>query len=80
MRPYHALALLPALGILIGVPFVNHVHRYVLGMPFLLFWIVLWVVLTSVVMALIGALDRRAARTAADLTPPSPQSRDTWPR
>jgi Protein of unknown function (DUF3311) len=29
----------------------------VLGMPFILFWIVMWVVLTSVIMAIIYNLD-----------------------
>ena len=66
LRPYHALALLPALGILLGVPFANRVHASVLGLPFLLFWILVCVVLTSAVMALVGTLDRRAeAREAA---------------
>jgi len=69
MRPHHLLALLPVLGILIGVPFANHVHRYVLGMPFLLFWIVLCVVSTAAVMALITALDDRAAAPSDDRDP-----------
>jgi hypothetical protein len=58
-RPYRWLAVLPALGILIGVPFANRVHAYVLGLPFLLFWIVAWVVITSGLMAVIESLDRR---------------------
>ena len=41
-----------------GVPFANRVEPYVLGLPFLLFWIVLWVVMTSVVMGVVYALDR----------------------
>ena len=67
LRPHHALALLPALGILVGVPFANGVHASVLGLPFLLFWILACVVLTAAVMALVGTLDRRSeAREAAD--------------
>ena len=58
-RLYRWLAVLPAIGILGGVPFANHVHRYVLGLPFLLAWIVAWVLLTSLIMTVIGALDRR---------------------
>ncbi|PYM07121.1 MAG: hypothetical protein DMD82_06605 [Candidatus Rokuibacteriota bacterium] len=58
-RAYRLLALVPALALLVGVPLVNGVHRYVLGLPFLLFWIVACVLLASVVMALIGVLDRR---------------------
>jgi hypothetical protein len=29
----------------------------VLGMPFILFWIVLWVILTAVIMAIVFKLD-----------------------
>jgi len=59
LRAYHLLAALPALGMLGGVPFANRVHALVLGMPFLLLWIVLWVLATSACMALLYALDRR---------------------
>jgi hypothetical protein len=61
--PLHRwLAVLPGLLILGGVPFANRVHRLVLGMPFLLLWIVVCVLLTSATMALIGALDAKTAR------------------
>ena len=67
---YRWLAAVPGLLILVGVPFANRVHRLVLGLPFLLFWIVCCVVLTSIVMAIIGALDAR--RTAAERDAPAP--------
>jgi hypothetical protein len=38
----------------------------VLGLPFLLFWIVLWVVATSATMWLIWTLDRRRASQSND--------------
>ena len=60
LRPHHWLATLPAAAILVGVPFANRVRGYVMGLPFLLFWIVACVLATSAVMAIIGALDRRA--------------------
>lgn len=61
--PLHRwLATLPGLLILLGVPFANRVHARVLGMPFLLAWIVGCVLLTSVVMALVGRWDDRLAR------------------
>jgi 4-hydroxybenzoate polyprenyltransferase len=66
LRLHRALAALPAVAILVGVPLVNGVERYVLGLPFLLFWIVACVLLTSLVMALVGVLDRRADRAEAD--------------
>ncbi len=64
-RAYHWLAALPALCMLGGVPLANRVEPFVLGLPFLLFWILLWVVATSGVMGLIYALDEAAARRAA---------------
>ena len=57
MKLIHVLAALPFLGILGGIFFANRVEPFVLGMPFILFWIVLWVVLTSGIMAVIYRLD-----------------------
>lgn len=51
------LALLPFIGTLIGVDFVNRVEPLVLGMPLVLAWIVLWLVLSSVLMAIVYMLD-----------------------
>ena len=51
------LAALPFVGILLGVPFVNRVEPLVLGMPFVLAWIVMWVVLSSVIMAIVYRFD-----------------------
>jgi hypothetical protein len=51
------LALLPFIGIIIGVPFVNRVEPLVLGMPLVLAWIVIWIVLSAVIMAIIYRLD-----------------------
>ncbi len=53
MKLIHVLAALPFLGILVGVAFANRVEPFVLGMPFILFWIVAWVLLTSVIMAVV---------------------------
>ncbi|MDH6124028.1 DUF3311 domain-containing protein [Kitasatospora sp. GP82] len=51
------LGAVPFVGILGGIFFVNRVTPYVLGLPFILFWVVLWVVLGSVVTAVIYRLD-----------------------
>jgi Protein of unknown function (DUF3311) len=59
MRPVYLLAVLPFLGLLGGIPFANRVTPFVLGLPFILFWIVLWVVLTSVIMWVIYSTDPR---------------------
>ena len=63
-RSYHLLAVLPTIGLLGGIHLLNRVEPYVLGLPFLLFWIVAWVVATSGIMALIWTLDKRQ-RTAS---------------
>lgn len=63
LRAYHWLAVVPPLGMLGGVPFANHVHTLVLGLPFLLFWIVVWVVLAAACMALLYTLDHRPRPT-----------------
>ena len=57
MKLIHLLAALPFIGILGGISFANRVEPYVLGMPFILFWIVLCVVLTSVIMGIVYLLD-----------------------
>ena len=59
MRPVYLLAALPFIGLLGGIPFVNRVTPFVLGLPFILFWIVLWVVITSLIMWVIYATDPR---------------------
>jgi xanthosine utilization system XapX-like protein len=57
MRLARWLVALPFLGILIGTAFVNQVEPLVLGMPFVLAWIVGWVVVGAAAMALIYAID-----------------------
>ncbi len=57
MGPVRWLAVLPFLGILVGVPLLNRVEPMVLGMPLVLAWIVLWIVLTALVMTIIYRCD-----------------------
>ena len=58
------LGITPFVGILVGVFFVNRVTPFVLGLPFLLFWIVAWTVLTAILMAVVYKLDPRNRRDA----------------
>ena len=60
------LAALPFIGILLGVPFVNRVEPLVLGMPFVLAWIVMWVVLSAIIMAVVYRLDPSNRQLAVD--------------
>ena len=57
MRAIRWLAILPFIGMLGGVFFVNSVTPLIFGLPLLLAWIVLWVLLTSAIMALIYLAD-----------------------
>ena len=41
-----AVAIAPILTLVVGLPFVNHVEPVLLGLPFLLAWIVGWVAAT----------------------------------
>jgi hypothetical protein len=61
-----ALAALPFIGILLGVPFVNRVEPLVFGMPFVLAWIVMWVILSALIMAIVYRLDPSNRELAAD--------------
>ncbi|MEJ9212510.1 DUF3311 domain-containing protein [Bacillus smithii] len=57
MKGIRWLMLLPFLGILGGIPFVNRVTPYILSLPFILFWIVAWVIITSIIMAIVYRFD-----------------------
>lgn len=64
------LAALPFFGILLGTPFVNHVEPLVLGLPFMLAWIVLWVILSAIIMGIVYRLDPANREFAA----PAPET------
>lgn len=51
------LAVLPVIGILVGVPLLNQVQPLVLGLPLVLAWIVLWILATALIMGLIYRTD-----------------------
>lgn len=57
LRPMSLLALLPILGMLAGPFFLNRVEPYILGMPFMLAWLVGCTLATSVIMAVIYLTD-----------------------
>ncbi|MCB8874383.1 DUF3311 domain-containing protein [Acidisoma silvae] len=64
MKHIGYLAIVPILGLLLGPVIHNSSTPFILGMPFLLGWMVIWVVLVSVAMAVIYALD--PARVTTD--------------
>jgi hypothetical protein len=57
MRCTRWLAVVPFLALIVGPFFVNRATPLVLGLPFLLGWIVAWILLTSLIMAVIYAAD-----------------------
>jgi len=48
----------PFLTLVFALPFVNRVEPFVLGLPFVLFWILLWVALTPVSLFLAYKIER----------------------
>jgi Protein of unknown function (DUF3311) len=60
MVPLRAtLAAIPIAALSVAVPFVNHVEPRILGLPFVLAWIVAWVLATPAFLWTIGRLERR---------------------
>ncbi|MCM3719824.1 DUF3311 domain-containing protein [Fictibacillus phosphorivorans] len=58
MRKYAQLLLLiPFIGLCVLLPLANRIEPYILGMPFLLFWVVLWMILSSVTLLIVYKLD-----------------------
>jgi len=44
------LGALPFLTLVFALPFVNRIEPMVLGLPFILFWILSWVILTPLIL------------------------------
>ncbi|MCM3004173.1 DUF3311 domain-containing protein [Priestia koreensis] len=57
MNKVRLIGLIPILLLVVGPVFANSVEPYVLGMPFLLFYILIAVLLTSVCMTVLYLLD-----------------------
>jgi hypothetical protein len=49
----------PFLTLVLALPFVNRIEPFVLGLPFVLFWIVLWVALTPLALFAAYHCERR---------------------
>ncbi|MCK1474947.1 hypothetical protein ABIB06_002128 [Bradyrhizobium sp. LB8.2] len=57
MRSIRWLAVIPFFALIFGPFFVNRATPVILGLPFLLAWIVAWILITSVLMAVIYIAD-----------------------
>lgn len=60
------LGLVPVVALVAGLPFVNRVEPVVLGLPFLLFWILGWVLATPVFLCVAYLLGGSQDDGAAD--------------
>lgn len=63
MRPAYALipAAVPVVALVGGLPFANRLEPMVLGMPFLLAWILGWVAATPAFLAVAYTIHRKAS-------------------
>lgn len=57
MAIINLLAVLPYLGILVGVVFLNRASPFVFGLPMLLGWLVVWMIVTAASIGIIFVLD-----------------------
>jgi hypothetical protein len=57
--PRVILAAIPIAALTVAVPLVNRIEPRVVGLPFLLAWILGWVLLTPAFLWTIGRLERR---------------------
>ncbi len=55
-------AAIPVLALTAALPLVNRVEPVVLGLPFLLFWIIAWVAATPGFLCLAYLIERHHAR------------------
>lgn len=62
MRHIGYLAIIPVIGLLLGPILHDSARPFILGMPFILGWIVIWVILISLCMAVIYRLDPARGR------------------
>jgi len=53
------LGSIPFLMLVFALPFVNRLEPVILGMPFLLFWILVWVLLTPLILFFAYRLERK---------------------
>lgn len=53
------LGSIPFLTLVFALPFVNRLEPIILGLPFILFWIVLWVFLTPFVLMAAYRLEKK---------------------
>lgn len=53
------LGAIPFLMLVFALPLVNRIHPIVLGLPFVLFWILSWVLLTPLILWLAYLVEKK---------------------
>ena len=53
------LGAIPFITMVFALPLVNRIEPIILGLPFLLFWLLGWVVLTPFILALAYKLEKK---------------------
>lgn len=53
------LGAVPFVMLVFALPLVNRIHPVILGLPFLLFWIMGWVLLTPLILFLAYQVERK---------------------
>ncbi|WP_409369473.1 DUF3311 domain-containing protein [Lysinibacillus sp. 38-6] len=59
-RLCYLLSFIAYIGMPLGIPFIKSAEPYVLGLPFLLFWMVLWILLGTGLMLIVHRLNPSA--------------------
>jgi len=53
------LGAIPFVTLVFALPLVNRIKPVILGLPFILFWILCWVILTPLILFIAYILERR---------------------
>ncbi len=53
------LGSIPFITLVFALPLVNRIEPVILGLPFLLFWIISWVILTPLILFLAYRLEKK---------------------
>ena len=56
------LGAIPFITLVFVLPLVNRIHPIILGLPFILFWILTWVMLTPLILFVAYTLEKRLNR------------------
>lgn len=56
------LGAIPFMTLVFALPLVNRIHPVILGLPFILFWILAWVILTPLILFLAYTLEKKFNR------------------